>query len=133
VRLTDVPNPPAGFTTFFQKRVANPMMRRNPFQTLLETTGRKSGEPRRTPLGGKLVGQEFWFVSEFGERSQNVRNIKADPRVRVRLRGRRHSGTAHLVPDDDPQARLRELPQFNSFGVRTFGTDLLTIRVDLDR
>jgi len=133
VRLTDVPNPPAGFTTFFQKRVANPMMRRNPFQTLLETTGRKSGEPRRTPLGGKLVGQEFWFVSEFGERSQYVRNIKADPRVRVRLRGRRHSGTAHLVPDDDQQARLRELPQFNSFGVRTFGTDLLTIRVDLDR
>jgi len=131
VRLTDVPNPPAGFTTFFQKRVANPMMRRNPFQTLLETTGRKSGEPRRTPLGGKLVGQEFWFVSEFGERSQNVRNIKADPRVRVRLRGRWHSGTAHLVPDDDPQARLRELPQFNSFGVRTFGTNLLSIRVDL--
>ena len=133
MRLTDVPNPPAGFTTFFQKRVANPMMRRNPFQTLLETTGRKSGEPRRTPLGGKLVGQEFWFVSEFGERSQNVRNIKADPRVRVRLRGRWHSGTAHLVPDDDPQAGLRELPQVNSFGVRTFGTDLLTIRVDLDR
>jgi len=128
-----MPNPPAGFSTFFQKRVANPMMRRNPFQTLLETTGRKSGEPRRTPLGGKLVGQEFWFVSEFGEPSQYVRNIKADPRVRVRLRGRWHSGTARLVPDDDPQARLRELPQFNSFGVRTFGTDLLTIRVDLDR
>jgi len=128
-----MPNLPAGLTNFFQKRVANPMMRRNPFQTLLETTGRKSGEPRRTPLGGKLVGQEFWFVSEFGERSQYVRNIKADPRVRVRLRGRWHSGTARLVPDDDPQARLRELPQFNSFGVRTFGTDLLTIRVDLDR
>ena len=36
-------------TNFVQKRVANPLMRRNPFQTLLETTGRKSGEPRRTP------------------------------------------------------------------------------------
>jgi deazaflavin-dependent oxidoreductase (nitroreductase family) len=119
-------------TTFFQKRVANPLMRRNPLQTLLETTGRKSGEPRRTPLGGKLVGREFWFVSEFGEKSQYVRNIQADPRVRVRLRGRWHSGTAHLVPDDDPQARLRDLPQFNSFGVRTFGTNLLTVRVDFD-
>jgi len=127
-----MPNPPAGFTNFFQKRVANPLMRRNPFQTLLETTGRKSGEPRRTPLGGKLVGDAFWFVSEFGEDSQYVRNIKANPRVRVRLRGRWHGGTAHLVPDDDARARLRELPQFNSFGVRTFGTNLLTIRVDLD-
>ena len=118
-------------TNFFQKRVANPLMRRNPFQTLLETTGRKSGEPRRTPLGGKVVGNQFWFVSEFGEQSQYVRNIKANPRVRVRLRGKWRSGTAHLVPDDDPRARLRSLPQFNSFGVRTFGTDLLTVRVDL--
>jgi deazaflavin-dependent oxidoreductase (nitroreductase family) len=119
-------------TTFFQKRIANPLMKRNPFQTLLETTGRKSGQPRRTPLGGKLVANQFWFVSEFGEQSQYIRNIQADPRVRVRLRGKWHSGTAHLEPDDDAQARLRELPQFNSFGVRTFGTNLLTVRVDFD-
>lgn len=125
--------PSATTTNFFQKHIANPLMRRNPFQTLLETTGRKSGEPRRTPLGGKLVDGQFWFVSEFGEQSQYVRNIQANPRVRVRLRGRWLSGTAHLVPDDDPHARLRELPQFNSFGVRTFGTNLLTLRVDLDR
>jgi hypothetical protein len=49
----------------------------------------------------------------------------------VRLRGRWHTGTAYLVPDDDPTERLKSLPQFNSFGVRTFGTNLLTIRVDL--
>jgi deazaflavin-dependent oxidoreductase (nitroreductase family) len=128
--MTDMANAPV--TNFFQKHIANPLMRRNPFQTLLETTGRKSGEPRRTPLGGKLVDGQFWFVSEFGEQSQYVRNIQANPRVRVRLRGRWLSGTAHLVPDDDPHARLRELPQFNSFGVRTFGTNLLTVRVDLD-
>ena len=74
-------------TNFFQKRVANPLMRRNPFQTLLETTGRKSGEPRRTPLGGSRVGDQFWFVSEFGDKSQYVKNIQANPNVRVRLRG----------------------------------------------
>lgn len=118
-------------TNTFQKHVANPVMRRLPFQTLLETTGRKSGEPRRTPLGGSRVGDQFWFVSEFGERSQYVKNIQANPQVRVRLNGRWHNGTAQLVPDDDPHARLKSLPQFNSFGVRTFGTNLLTIRVDL--
>lgn len=85
-------------TNLFQKRVANPLMRRLPIQTLLETTGRKSGQPRRTPLGGSKVGNEFWFVSEFGENSQYVKNIKANPNVRVRLRGRWHDGTAHLVP-----------------------------------
>ena len=119
-------------TRLFQKNVANRVMRLLPFQTLLETTGRKSGRPRRTPLGGRRIGNEFWFVSEFGEKSDYVKNIKADPRVRVRLRGTWHSGTAHLVPEDDAQARLRSLPRFNSFGVRTFGTNLLTIRVDLD-
>jgi deazaflavin-dependent oxidoreductase (nitroreductase family) len=118
-------------TSALQKRLANPLMRLVPTQTLLETTGRKSGKPRRTPVGGSRVGEEFWFVSEFGEKSQYVKNLKANPNVRVRLRGRWHNGTAHLMPDDDPHERLRSLPQFNSFGVRTFGTNLLTIRVDL--
>ncbi|MEV7451625.1 nitroreductase/quinone reductase family protein [Streptomyces nigra] len=118
--------------TAFQRHVGNPVMRRLPFQTLLETTGRVSGLPRRTPVGGRRVGNEFWLVSEFGDRSQYIRNIKADPRVRVRVKGRWHTGTAHLLPDDDPVARLRRLPRFNSTAVRTLGTDLLSIRVDLD-
>jgi deazaflavin-dependent oxidoreductase (nitroreductase family) len=117
-------------STTFQKRLANPLMRRLPIQTLLETTGRKSGEPRRTPVGGSRDGDQFWFVSEFGEKAQYVKNIQADPNVRVRLNGKWHNGIAHLVPDDDPHARLKKLPPFNSFGVRTFGTNLLTIRVD---
>jgi deazaflavin-dependent oxidoreductase (nitroreductase family) len=118
-------------TNVIQKGVANPLMRLVPSQTLLETTGRKSGQLRRTPLGGSRIGDQFWFVSEFGEKSQYVRNITANPNVRLRLRGRWHNGVAHLLPDDDPHARLRSLPQLNSFGVRTFGTNLLTIRVDL--
>jgi deazaflavin-dependent oxidoreductase (nitroreductase family) len=120
-----------GVTTFLQKRLANPLMRLVPIQTLLETTGRTSGKARRTPLGGSLVGDQFWFVSEFGEKSQYVRNIKANPNVRVRLRGRWHTGVAHLLPDDDPHARLRSLQKLNSAGVRAMGTNLLTIRVDL--
>ncbi|MFB1296517.1 nitroreductase/quinone reductase family protein [Mycobacterium sp. pW049] len=118
-------------TKFFQKNVANRVMRRLPFQTLLETTGRKSGLPRTTPLGGRRTGDEFWFVSEFGDRSQYIRNIMADPHVRLRLKGRWHRGTAVLLPDDDARARMRELPQYNNVGVRTFGTNLLTVRVDL--
>ncbi|MER5599973.1 nitroreductase/quinone reductase family protein [Streptomyces sp. NPDC002265] len=118
-------------TTAFQRHVANPLVRRLPFQTLLETTGRVSGRPRRTPLGGRRVGDSFWLVSEFGDRSQYVRNIQADPRVRVRIRGRWHEGTAHLLPDDDPVARLRTLPRGNSAAVRLLGTRLLTVRVDL--
>jgi deazaflavin-dependent oxidoreductase (nitroreductase family) len=102
-----------------------------PAQTLLETTGRTSGLPRRTPVGGRLVDNAFWMVSEFGMKSQYVRNIQANPQVRLRLRGRWRSGTAQLLPEDDAPARLRSLPSMNSAVVRAFGTDLLTLRIDL--
>ncbi|MFD4546054.1 nitroreductase/quinone reductase family protein [Streptomyces sp. NPDC058466] len=117
--------------TPFQRHVGNPILRRLPIQTVLETTGRTSGLPRRTPVGGRRVGDAFWLVSEYGERSQYVRNILADPQVRVRIRGRWHTGTAHLLPDDDPRARLRTLPRMNSAAVRALGGGLLTVRVDL--
>ncbi len=120
------------FVSLVQRHVANPVMRAVPIQTLLETTGRKSGEPRRTPIGGKLDGRTFWLVSEFGDRSQYVRNILANPRVRVRVRGRWHGGSAVLLPDDDAKARLAALPRMNSAAVRAMGDNLLTIRVDLD-
>ncbi|MFF2958394.1 nitroreductase/quinone reductase family protein [Streptomyces sp. NPDC057963] len=117
--------------TSFQRHVANPLTRRLPSQILLETTGRTSGLPRRTPVGGRRVGQAFWLVSEYGEKSQYVRNIQADPRVRVRIGGRWHTGTAHLLPEDDARARLKALPRYNSAAVRVLGTNLLTVRVDL--
>ncbi|MFF0015881.1 nitroreductase/quinone reductase family protein [Streptomyces sp. NPDC005374] len=117
--------------TALQRRL-NPLMRRLPLQTVLETTGRTSGLPRRTPVGGRRVGDSFWLVSEFGERSQYVRNIAADPRVRVRIRGRWHTGTAHPMPDDDIAVRLRSLPVMNSAAVRAVGAGQLTVRVDLD-
>ncbi|WP_238159278.1 nitroreductase/quinone reductase family protein [Mycobacterium sp. MFM001] len=114
-----------------QRLVVNPVGRKMPV-TMLETIGRKSGKPRRTAVGGRVVDNQFWMVSEHGERSDYVRNIQANPAVRVRLRGRWRTGTAHLLPDDDAKARLRSLPALNSAVVRAVGSDLLTIRVDLD-
>ncbi|WP_406109396.1 nitroreductase family deazaflavin-dependent oxidoreductase [Streptomyces sp. NBC_01003] len=117
--------------TWFQRRIGNPLLSRLPSQILLETTGRTSGLPRRTPVGGRMVGREFWWVSEYGDKSQYVRNIQADPKIRVRIKGRWHTGTAHLLPDDDARARLKRLPRYNSAAVRTLGTNLLTMRADL--
>jgi hypothetical protein len=53
----------------------------------------------------------------------------------VKIRGQWHEGVATLVDDDDPRARLAALwgRGGNAPGVRLFGTDLLTIRIDLDR
>ncbi len=117
--------------TAFQRRIGNPILLRMPGRAVLETTGRRSGLPRRTPIGGRLIGRDFWFVSEYGDKSQYVRNIRADAQVRVRIRGRWHAGVAHLMPEDDARARLRALPAVNSAGVRLLGTDLMTVRIEL--
>ena len=114
-----------------QRRLVNPVGRQLPV-TMLETIGRKSGEPRHTAIGGRVIDGAFWLVSEHGDHADFVRNIKANPAVRVRINGEWRSGTAHLVPGDDPVARLRQLPQLNSAVVRVMGTDLLSVRVDLD-
>ena len=103
-----------------------------PFWSLLETTGRKSGEPRRNPVGNGLIGDTFWIVAEHGRQAQYVKNIIANPRVRVRVQGRWRTGTAKLMPDDDTRARQAQLRRFNAALVRAAGTDLMTVRIDLD-
>lgn len=102
---------------------------------LLETTGRHSGQPRHTPVGaGMRPGEKvFWLVAVHGEQSDYVRNIKADPRVRVKFRGRWLTGTATLLPDDDTEARSRTLPyRWDAAVGRLMASKPLTIRIDLD-
>ncbi len=129
--MTDVRDLKRQVVHRMQRLLVNPVGRQLP-GIILETTGRKSGQPRRTAVGGSVVDDQFWMVSEHGDHSDYVYNIKANPAVRVRINGQWRSGTAHLLPDDDPRQRLQSLPRLNSAGVRAMGTDLLTIRVDLD-
>jgi deazaflavin-dependent oxidoreductase (nitroreductase family) len=132
-----------------QKYVLNPPIKllfamgvAPPGYALLETVGRKTGKPRRTPVGDGRVGGQFWIVTEHGRKAGYVRNIEQNPRVRVKLRegwlARWRSGTARVLADDDPRERqqwlARQLPASaaNAAAVRFFGTELLTVRIDLD-
>jgi deazaflavin-dependent oxidoreductase (nitroreductase family) len=122
-------------------RLFNPVMRRvleaglvPRGVALLETTGRRSGLPRRVPVGDGLRGEHFWIVTEHGRHADYVRNIERDPRVRVKVGRRWYAGTAHILPDDDPRARLRALRRpINDTGLRAMASELLVVRVDLDR
>jgi deazaflavin-dependent oxidoreductase (nitroreductase family) len=126
-------------TTALGTRVVNPLVRAAverglapPSYAILETVGRCSGQPRRTPVGNGLDGDTFWIVAEHGRRAGYVRNIEAYPRVRVKVRGRWRDGVACVLPDDDPRERQRRIGlRFNAAVVRAMGTDLLTVRVDL--
>jgi deazaflavin-dependent oxidoreductase (nitroreductase family) len=128
-------------STFLQTRLFNPLVRRvagtrlAPGYALLETTGRRSGEPRRTPVGNGLDpdGRTFWIVAEHGRRAGYIRNIQANPRARVKVRGGWRTGSARTVPEEDPRERQRLIGRrMNAAVVRLMGSDLLVVRIDLD-
>lgn len=133
----------------FQRWVMNPIVKLFfalgvvPFgYVLIETTGRTSGLPRTTPVGNGLRGSTLWVIAEHGLSANYVRNIQAQPKVRVKLRrGLRfvyENGNASVLPEDDVLARQkmvcgwRPLRLLNAIVVRTLGTDLVTIRIELD-
>ncbi|MEA2361146.1 MAG: hypothetical protein QOD71_291 [Thermoleophilaceae bacterium] len=132
-------------TTAIAKYVVNPLVRTlfrlgvpAPGTAILETLGRKSGRPRRTPVTNGLAGDTFWIVTEHGRRAGYVRNVEANPRVRVKVGRRWRSGAAALVPGDDPRARLRAIARsrpsarIHTATVRLMQTEMLTLRIDLD-
>jgi len=132
-----------------QTRVINPivMLAHNlgfppPGDALLETTGRRTRRPVRTPVCDGLDGQTFWLVAQRGRRADWVRNIQADPRVRVKVRTGSgvvwRAGTARILDDDDPRERQRLISQGNLArrlcvsASAAMSTDPLTVRIDLD-
>lgn len=132
-----------------QQSVVNPVVRLAwdlrlpiPGDALLETTGRRTGLRRRTPVCDGLEGDTFWLIAQSGRDADWVRNIEADPRVRVKLSGplaNWRTGTACILDDDDPRERQRILSQANvarrlcMSTSRALHASPLTIRVDLDQ
>jgi len=111
-----------------------------PGDDLLETIGRRTGRTRRTPICDGQEGNTLWLVVQHGRRSDYVRNIEANPQVRVHAGSRDawRTGTAYVLDNDDPNERVRLLGhndrwrQLCQGASKAMSTDLLTIRIDLD-
>jgi deazaflavin-dependent oxidoreductase (nitroreductase family) len=133
----------------FEKRVVNPVVMLAhdlgippPGDALLETAGRRTGRPLRTPICDGLDGNVFWLIAQRGHRADWVRNIQANPRVRVKVRTGAgvvwRAGTAHILDEDDPSERRRLIGQGNLArrlcvcASAAMATDPLTVRIDLD-
>ncbi len=131
---------------FLEKYAFNPVMRLllrlglapRAF-ALLETTGRRSGARRLTPIGNGLDGSAFWLVSEHGTGCDYVKNLVVNPKVRVKVRRTWYCGTAALFPDEDGFTRRRVLDNANGIigradGVifRASASTPVTILIDLE-
>lgn len=110
---------------------------------LLETTGRRTGQLRHTPVGNGLVGDTFWLIAARGEAADYVKNLRANPAVRVKIGRRWRPGVAEVLPDDDPGRRLDlVLAHFGRLrradakalesSIRLYGSTPVVVRIDLE-
>ncbi|MGH9083539.1 MAG: nitroreductase/quinone reductase family protein [Acidimicrobiales bacterium] len=115
---------------------------------VIETVGRRTGRPRRVPVANGLQGDTFWLLAGLGEDASFVKNLRADPRVRVKARPALlrdgvdqiwRTGTAQPLPEDDAAERHRWLgrgrPLYRLDGILLRALDqghMLTVRIDLD-
>jgi deazaflavin-dependent oxidoreductase (nitroreductase family) len=70
---------------------------------LLTTTGRKSGEPRTTPLIFGRHGSDYLVVASMGGAPQHpnwYRNLVADPAARIQVQGEHLDVTARTADED---------------------------------
>jgi deazaflavin-dependent oxidoreductase (nitroreductase family) len=77
----------------------NPDPRRpaEPQYLYLTMVGRRSGRPREIEIWFTRHGACYYLVAEHGERAQWVRNLRAEPAVRVRVGDRTFAARARVV------------------------------------
>lgn len=71
----------------------------------LQTVERTSGRLRKIEIWFATDGERIYLLAGGRDRAHWVRNLSADPRVRVRIGGRTIGGTARVI-DDETQDRL---------------------------
>ena len=115
-------------------RLVNPPSRalagRAPWWVVLETTGRRTGEPRRVPLArGPIDGSIAWLIAVHGQHAAFARNIATNRRVRLKVGREWHEGSAKLVPIEE--ALLSRFSFYARLGPRVVGIDPKLVRVEL--
>ena len=76
---------------------------------LLTTTGRKSGQPRVTPLQYEAINGEYYLGAARGLQADWVRNLQVNPQVEVRVGAKRFRGQAEIVTDPARMADFIEI------------------------
>ncbi len=105
---------------------------------LLTTTGRKSGQPRVTPLQYEEIDGKIYLAAARGKNADWFRNLAANPKVDVRVKARRFSGVAQPVTDvkriaDFMEVRLRRHPKMVGMMFRAEGLPRTPDRAALER
>lgn len=93
---------------------------------ILTTTGRKSGEPRSTPLIYRPYGDAVLVVASNGGADAPplwYRNLEANPEVQVQIKGDRYTARARTAtPDEKPdmwRTMVATWPAYEEYQTKT--------------
>jgi deazaflavin-dependent oxidoreductase (nitroreductase family) len=105
---------------------------------VLTTMGRRSGQPRLTPLQYEEVDEVYYVVSARGVRADWYCNLIANPKVDVQVGDKHFSTAAKLMTDpgeiaDFLEIRLKRHPHFMSAMLRLEGLPRKYTRADLEK
>jgi deazaflavin-dependent oxidoreductase (nitroreductase family) len=75
----------------------------------LTTIGRKTGIERTVEIWFGLEGDTLYLLSGGGDSAHWVKNLRAEPRVEVKLGRKTYPGTARLVEARDEDGAARRL------------------------
>lgn len=104
---------------------------------VLTTMGRKSGQPRSTPLQFEEVEGVYYVASARGEKADWYRNLLACPQVSIRVGKKSFSTQAEPIIDpgqvaDFLELRLKKHPLFMGIMLRIEGLPSKYSRSDLE-
>lgn len=77
-----------------------------PGWVLLTTTGRRTGLPRETLMPCTRSDNQIFLISTYGWRSDWLRNLRKNPKVKVTCDGKVVSGHAKVIEDLDEKTRI---------------------------
>jgi deazaflavin-dependent oxidoreductase (nitroreductase family) len=75
----------------------------------LQTIGRTSGRARTIEIWFATDGERIYLLAGGRDRAHWVRNLRAQPRVRLRIGGRTLDGHARLIEGEPREAEARRL------------------------
>jgi deazaflavin-dependent oxidoreductase (nitroreductase family) len=102
------------------------------------TTGRRTGRPHTIEIWFGARGDTLYLLSGGGDGADWLRNLRADPGVRVRIGDETTSGTARLVEDPEEDLLARRLlpekyaPRYRG-SLDRWARTAIPVAIDLDR
>jgi deazaflavin-dependent oxidoreductase (nitroreductase family) len=101
----------------------------------LVTTGRRSGQPRDIRIWFAADGDTLFLLAGDRERAHWVRNLQAEPIVRVDIGGHVFRGRGRVIDGgaDDPLARDTVAAKYGTKWLERWLRESLPVRIDLER